>query len=121
MAADLHSLGRKAQKEKSIFPKIDKKLIHHFIRGLFDGDGSVSINDRGYVRYSIIGAKNVINIVSNIVGGNVNSHGNTWRIETSGNHKAKFLHDFLYKDCTLYLDRKRKILSKAKPKYNLKK
>ena len=28
---------------KLSIPKIDKELIHHFIRGFFDGDGSINI------------------------------------------------------------------------------
>lgn len=41
---DLNNLGCTPVKSKTmLFPKLPKNLIHHFIRGYFDGDGSVGI------------------------------------------------------------------------------
>ena len=44
MYNDLNSLGCTPTKTKTIrIPSLDDKLIHHFIRGYFDGDGTVGI------------------------------------------------------------------------------
>ena len=41
---DLLRLGLRPRKSKTVrFPKIPKKYFFHFIRGLFDGDGSVLV------------------------------------------------------------------------------
>lgn len=49
----LNLLGVHPNKTKTIkFPEIDSGMIKHFIRGYFDGDGSIGIyNDRGYKKY----------------------------------------------------------------------
>ena len=41
---DLISFGMKLDKAELRFPKIQKKLIYHFIRGLWTGSGCVSMN-----------------------------------------------------------------------------
>jgi hypothetical protein len=49
MVSDLVSHGVIQRKSKNLtFPKIQQELIHHFIRGFFDGDGGMSLsrNDR---------------------------------------------------------------------------
>ena len=44
---DLLALGGSPNKSKSIrMPKVPKEFIGDFIRGLFDGDGSISINKK---------------------------------------------------------------------------
>ncbi|MEP5339451.1 MAG: LAGLIDADG family homing endonuclease [Algibacter sp.] len=42
---DLMDLGMKLDKSELKFPEIPKKLIHHFIRGLWTGSGCVSMNN----------------------------------------------------------------------------
>lgn len=41
------------------FPNIDNLLIKHFIRGYFDGDGSITVNDKNVI-FKLIGTENFI-------------------------------------------------------------
>lgn len=55
--------------DAEIFYKIPQKYIHHFIRGYFDGDGSISraVNKKGiiYPQFSFIGTIKVLDTISN--------------------------------------------------------
>jgi hypothetical protein len=44
---DLKNLGMNYRKSQTgmTFPSLDSSLIHHFIRGFFDGDGCISVNE----------------------------------------------------------------------------
>ena len=51
-------------------PNISKELFWHFLRGLFDGDGSISkekIKKEGQLRFSIIGSGLMINKIKDIL------------------------------------------------------
>lgn len=119
----LNELGiskNKTYKKLSI-PKIDKILIRHFIRGYFDGDGSVSVRSSrpNQVQVYICGicksfleevAKvlNEENISSKLYTEVRNKENRkdmfTLRITT---HKDRILFfDYLYKDSTIKIDRK---------------
>jgi len=55
MASDLSTYGViKNKTHKSILPKLEEHLMSHLIRGIFDGDGSVTTSD-GYPRIFICG------------------------------------------------------------------
>ena len=102
------------------FPTIDKRLERHFIRGYFDGDGSV------------INVKNPqINITSNIIfldeldirfkdiGLNKTKrdirHKQQNKIQTLrfvGRNNLRMIYDYLYKNATIFMDRKKEIFEK---------
>lgn len=75
MASDLRKLGLFPNKSMLMekFPVIDDVYIRHFIRGYFDGDGSISRNSRNRVnkngtksysyKMSIIGTEKFVNII----------------------------------------------------------
>ena len=48
------------------YDQVPEELIYHFIRGYFDGDGSVSINSKNYkyAHISIVGTENFIKKLS---------------------------------------------------------
>lgn len=119
----LNELGiskNKTYKELSV-PKIDKNLVKHFIRGYFDGDGSISIRSArpNQVQVYICGiCKSFLEEVSEILNEEnissklyteVRNKENrkdmfTLRITT---HKDRILFfDYLYKDSTIKIDRK---------------
>lgn len=107
------------------FPdNIREDLLRHFIRGYFDGDGSIAFckNKKGVIsigsiQVSIIGTVMFLNTLNNILEdelqfkGKVVDLGNRHKPVTktiffsSIAHTKKFL-DFIYKDSTIYLDRK---------------
>lgn len=96
---------------ESIFK--DKTLIRHFIRGYFDGDGCVSFGNKDHTipTVSIIGTKDFLNGIQLIYKSNKNLRNNnknqniTKVLKYSTNEAFTFI-DWLYKDSTIYLERK---------------
>jgi intein-encoded DNA endonuclease-like protein len=117
MCEDLIKLGCVESKtSKLIFPKLDETLIHHFIRGYFDGDGCITIDskrDRANVSICSTPEFNAevlkfIRANSDVVGGEYNHKNidNYSEIHICGNRQALELFQLLYKDSTIHLQRK---------------
>jgi hypothetical protein len=94
-------------------------LVSHFMRGYNDGDGTFSHCGLGKRRtviqlsFSIIGTENFINQYKAILINNCNINntkiikiGNVYRLCYSGNKNIYKIVNFLYKDTTIFLDRK---------------
>ena len=87
-------------------------LYSHFIRGYFDGDGSISFsNNTQQYSTSFTGTneflekiKEKLNLSSKA---NLRKQNKVYRYEVKGNKKVKELGDKLYKDATIYLKRKK--------------
>ena len=123
MFNDLYKLGCVPRKSLLLkFPIIDKKLIPHFIRGYFDGDGSVFIsNPKNYNKTSTIyksisvgvcGTYELLSVLSmyapiNIPKKDKRKQGNIWYSSISGPNKVLDFYNYLYKDATIWLDRKK--------------
>lgn len=98
------------------FPTLEQvpiDLIHHFIRGYFDGDGCICI--KGTPNFSILSTENMINNINIIFNKYTNIgikiprlHNNKINREyrISGNIQLKKIYDFLYKNANFYLQRK---------------
>lgn len=122
MFYDLIDLGCVEKKTLVLdFPtnkQVPDYLIHHFMRGYFDGDGTINShkevgNKKDQVRFQILGTekfiKGYLKVLSNIEVGKNTTLQDTKNIKTiqiGGNVQSKKLFDFLYKDATMYLDRK---------------
>lgn len=123
----LISLGCVPQKSLILkFPTcISDNLIHHFLRGYFDGDGCISFYTKNnHKRYSwdivstdyfchsvekIIKSQLNINCSFRYCGGEKSSSKGkitTSRITIGGNNQVEVFLDWLYKDATIYLQRK---------------
>ena len=101
------------------FPKLqDETLIHHLIRGFFDGDGSLSgepkkINQLWRPNISFIGTKETLQYIEQISGFSWNwyqrypeKQTNNYQISVGRiNDGLKFLH-YMYDDSHIYLERK---------------
>lgn len=114
---DLCKIGCVPHKSKIIkFPIIDDSLVHHFIRGYFDGDGCVSI-------HKYLSGKNITTLNSSICSGskefleilmqyipvkhNVLHHRNKVYIVTYGVKDSYSFYNYMYSDATVYLERKK--------------
>lgn len=105
-------------------PDIPNKLLHHFIRGYFDGDGCIRmVNFEKYgksnkLRFCIAGNEPfLLNIQKEII----NQAGlsktklcslknkTTKQIEYSGNINCQKIYSFLYKNSTIFFKRKKDI------------
>lgn len=107
--------------DKLEFPVyIPTKYLVHYIRGYFDGDGSIceSFSNKNSVTASIYatfasGSKQFSNSLYEYLKNTLNLGGHLqefegstkWQIKYNTND-AKILLQFLYEDCTVYLDRK---------------
>ena len=110
---DLKKLGCVEKKSLILtFPteqQVPSKLIHHFIRGYFDGDGSIFIsNNRGNI--SFVGTKDFITTLSTYFNyGTIiqdQRKNNSWYLNTAGQKSIEEYYNFMYKDATRYMQRK---------------
>lgn len=105
------------------FPKhlINHSMIHHFIRGYFDGDGSWTIRNPNQINkqskinigFDITGTENFINNIQNILNANIalppnkiSMNKNIYRLRYSGNKLSSLIGDWMYNNATIYLNRK---------------
>lgn len=94
------------------FPKIEESLIPHFIRGYFDGDGciSFSINERIKKEFSIVGGDSMMTTIGDILKIKKytrKNNPNIKLIKTASKDDIIRIHDYLYKNSTIYLKRKK--------------
>ena len=115
MCIDLEKYGIVANKTgKEIIPEIDKELVRHFIRGYFDGDGSITIQKTNNApSFKICSAsikliQNIISIFSELgIKINYQTYNNNFYIlETRKQANIIKIKNYLYKDSTVYLKRK---------------
>lgn len=66
---DLIKIGCVSKKSLIIkFPKLKNNLIHHFIRGYFDGDGWISVKKNNSFCFGIVsGSKSMVDVVNKII------------------------------------------------------
>lgn len=99
------------------FPNIDVQFIPDFIRGFFDGDGSV-YNGKKKTQFTLTitstndFCKELVKIVSEYVGINChiydasNHNGITKVFTVSGRNQVKAFMDWMYQDAEMFLERK---------------
>jgi hypothetical protein len=138
---DLNNLGIYKNKTMIVkYPDIPKHLEHHFMRGLFDGDGCISIHkkregsrdttDRGQVNICS-GSRDFIekyvdrlNEICGITKNKIRCPKGTYNVIDWGSFSdiEKF-YELFYKDANIYLERKKKTfelavtISNSKNKY----
>lgn len=119
MANKLRDYGLSKKELYKKFPKINDNLLRHFIRGFFDGDGSITLTKSYYkdkVYYGgaidIIVNKNLVNFFLNLFN---NIHFSIDQSKTDymvylkshSREAAKFFYDYFYKDSKYFLSRKK--------------
>lgn len=138
MKSDLLSLGISPNKTMSVkYPNIPENLQNHFMRGVFDGDGCISIHhdkrdntDRGQVNICSGSFEFINRYVDNLVKycdvkkNNIRQpKGTYYVVDWGGLSDVENIYRFLYKDATIFLERKKKTydmvmcINKTKNKY----
>ncbi len=127
IANDLIKLGCHPRKCHTLkFPtsnQVPQHLIHHFIRGIFDGDGCIystamsrktSPIIRQEYSFGIVGTEDICNGImdffSQEIGLNsrkLSKKSNSFMLPYCGNKQCRAIADYLYKDATIFLSRKR--------------
>jgi len=91
-------------------PDINPSLIRHFIRGFFDGDGIVSTGKSGS-RSGFIAPHQMCYDIMQLIGVDAKIISCKTNVDKSyflvGKKKSKVLFDYLYTDCSIFLQRKR--------------
>ena len=98
------------------FPTIEQvpeELMRHFIRGYFDGDGSLNFYSTTKRQYKIgfVGTKNFLTGIMNHFNKNLKMSTKddiTFQLNIGGNKQVINIMNYLYKDAHVYLDRKYK-------------
>ena len=116
-------LFRKSTDNKELLrlPNLDEDLIHHFIRGYFDGDGSVYRQKLGNTKFEIGGTgfrlitdlvrtlydnKITVNMTCKYAG-SAKRHHDFYVLYASSDKTSKQFADYIYRDCKdLYMKRK---------------
>lgn len=113
MVADLRKLGFMHNKsETQTFPDIPENLHVHFIRGLFDGDGSIKTRESLCFSGTAVTMKRVQQILidqCSVSKTKPEMRSNTFTIiEWGGRKQFMRILDWMYQYATVYLDRKYK-------------
>ncbi len=102
------------------FPDIPKCLCHHFIRGYFDGDGSITLNYKrrvnGEPSFSIVSTKEMLDAIGQrftnlgvyyaINKRHKNRDNNNFTLRVSGKKQITKVCEYLYENATIFLKRK---------------
>ena len=121
IALDLISLGVCVGKPNRHLPSIDKDLLPHLLRGLFDGDGCITYRrahpyGESYTgRVNIVGFEYVINDVAklyDVIGIsnysiNSNNSNELLAIDVRRFADVQLFYDYVYADANFYLNRKK--------------
>lgn len=113
MCTDLQNLGYTGlKKDRKHVPDLTQDLIHHFIRGYFDGDGSIwgdfrhgslDFQSSGYVLKDI---NRILHEECNVPLRTLTEHRNSLRFSYGGRLHIISIGTYLYENATIYLDRK---------------
>ena len=120
--AEYNIVPRKSYIIKELSTKIPEELYHHYIRGLFDGDGVCSYetsHKKKKVRIGFCGhnrdfVKNYRNFLINKLDMNQTKLFNTggcWQCSWSSKKDLINFYNYIYKDATIFLGRKKKKIS----------
>lgn len=122
LCEDLMNLGvvpRKSMRQEMKKDLIPDKLIKHFIRGYFDGNGSCSIR-KNSISLDFLGSKTIClqideYLKSNKINKNVlygNKKNELYGLRINNTDNKILLYYYLYKDATIYLKRKKEKFDK---------
>lgn len=129
LSMQLTNLGISSPKSLTLkFPteeQVPNYLIHHFIRGFFDGDGYIS-KGRSLPVFSITTTLQFLEKTQDIlmkecglnqtkISRTNGDNKNTYTMTYTGSHNCKRVRDYLYKDATVFLKRKHDIFFSINP------
>lgn len=104
---------------------VPSHLIHHFIRGYWDGDGYVRIDGRKNLRFGMCGSPLFIEKVKDVFasmglsGPKILKHGIIRRLDFSGTIHAFRFRCLAFRDATMWMERKKTKLFSKLPTYTV--
>ena len=111
---DLQKIGITPKKTKSLeYPNINKELDRHFIRGFIDGDGCFYYK-RGVLCFSLVGTESILKSIQQILKKELSIDPTKLFWHKTGvyylslaHKKTMLLRDWIYKDSSIYMKRKK--------------
>jgi hypothetical protein len=107
--------GNTLSEDVSVFEHVPEELLHHFVRGFFDGDGSVYRNNKG-LGFGFVGSysflfhvRQVIVSSVGLVAPKLNENRKPTNLRWNGNGVSERFKRWLYRDATIWLERKRDV------------
>jgi hypothetical protein len=107
--------GNTLSEDVSVFEHVSEELMHHFVRGFFDGDGSVYRNKKG-LEFGFVGSfsfmfhlRKVIVSSVGLVAPKLNENHKITNLRWNGNGVSERFKRWLYDDATIWLERKRDV------------
>jgi hypothetical protein len=108
--------GNTLSEDISVFEHIPGNLLHHFVRGVFDGDGSVYRHKSGGLGFSFVGSypfmEHLRAVLVASVGLSVTKLGKMGKLthlRWKGDGASECFKNWLYRDATVWLERKRDV------------
>ncbi len=102
------------------FPDLKKELVPHFIRGYFDGDGTISVYENGFKFGFSSGSLEFLTSIKNFFSesnAQIRKDKSIYCFTIGGTKKAfKMLHK-IYEDANIFLDRKYQLYQSIYEKY----
>lgn len=130
MAEDLINLGMCQNKTFVLsMPSISSELYSHFIRGYFDGDGCIALNSKKrkdlQVNFCSASLKFLEQIREILYQNNISSYiidennKTTYRLYVKGLNNCNNMINYMFGNCSIYLDRKLYKLNALYKKYDI--
>lgn len=96
-------------------PRVREEMMHHFIRGLFDADGSITSNHRG-LKFYIYGHKSYMNELREVfpVPFKDCNRENLDGIAIYDKEGIRSIFNYMYKDASLYIRRKKEVFESCR-------
>lgn len=109
MCKDLIKIGCVSRKSMIIkFPELDTKLLRHFIRGYFDGDGCISIKKYALSLNFTSGNHLFLEKISEyLINRKVHRRKNFSTLDYNSFEHIQEIYNYLYSNSNIYLDRKK--------------
>jgi len=87
---------------------VPDNLISHWIRGYFDGDGSVYFSKDGKIKVTFAGTHEICEFINSQVNncGNIHKNKNIFMLRFQSKNSTKIIEDYLYYNATIFLERK---------------
>jgi hypothetical protein len=108
--------GNTLSEDISVFEHIPDELIHHFVRGFFDGDGFVHQNKRGGLEFGFVGScpfmrhlRNLIVISTGLAAPKLDDTHKLATLHWNGRGVSRQFENWLYYNATIWLERKRNV------------
>jgi len=123
MKSDLknHNITPNKSKTFDLSNQIPDEFLNSYILGIIDGDGSFTMGNDGQIRLNLIGSKIEIEKIRIILEDKCDLNHvkitqekrspEMWYLAYGGNKILSRIVNYLYKDCSIFLERKKEIIS----------